>query len=117
VTSKFRPTAAIPNVQPPKALNAGGGSLKLNLGKVNPAAKSKLATVFNQDSSDEEEEIPEEARIRMRNVGRDTITSSGPNSFGKTRQGFTDSGRLFERQLWQEMDKVSNDNKDRRLKK
>jgi len=29
---------------------------------VNPAAKSKLATVFNQDSSDEEEEIPEEAR-------------------------------------------------------
>jgi len=73
--------------------------------------------VFNQDSSDEEEEIPEEARIRMRNVGRDTITSSGPNSFGKTRQGFTDSGRLFERKLWQEMDKVSNDNKDRRIKK
>ena len=49
----------------------------------------------------------------MRNVGRDTITSSGPNSFGKTRQGFTDTGRLFERKLWQAMDQVSNDNIDR----
>jgi len=85
----------------------------MNLGKVNTAAKSKLATVFNADSSDEEEEMPEEARIRMRNVGRDTITSSGPNSFGKTRQGFTDTGRLFERSLWQAMDQVSNDNVDR----
>ncbi len=49
----------------------------------------------------------------MRNVGRDTITSSGPNFFGKTRQGFTDTGRLFERKLWQAMDQVSNDNIDR----
>jgi len=49
-------------------------------------------------------------RMKMRNVGRETITSSGPNSFGKTRQGFTDSNKLFERQLQAAMDEVSNDN-------
>jgi hypothetical protein len=48
--------------------------------------------------------------MKMRNVGRETITSSGPNSFGKTRQGFTDSNKLFERQLQAAMDHVSNDN-------
>eukprot|EP00088_Acartia_fossae_P011028 TRINITY_DN1551_c0_g1_i2.p1 TRINITY_DN1551_c0_g1~~TRINITY_DN1551_c0_g1_i2.p1 ORF type:complete len:353 (-),score=47.30 TRINITY_DN1551_c0_g1_i2:188-1201(-) len=96
---------------------SGSAGLKMNLGKVNSTSKSKLAQVFNQDSSDDEEEMPEEARIRMRNVGRDTITSSGPNSFGKTRQGFTDTGRLFEKNLWQAMDKVSNDNVDGRSKK
>jgi len=93
-----------------------GSGLKMNLGKVVPTSKSKLAQVFNPDSSDEDEEMPEEARIRMRNVGRDTITSSGPNSFGKTSKGFTDTGRLFERNLWEAMDKVSNDNMDRKKK-
>ena len=57
----------------------------------------------------DEEEIPPEAKMRMRNVGRETITSSGPNSFGKTKQGFTDANKLFERQLKEAMDEVSND--------
>jgi len=99
----------------PSTVKVGSG-LRMNLGKVVPTSKSKLAQVFNPDSSDEEEEMPEEARIRMRNVGRDTITSSGPNSFGKTSKGFTDTGRLFERNLWDAMDKVSNDNLDRKKK-
>lgn len=30
---------------------------------------------------------------------RDTQTSAGPNSFGKTRQGFCDAKKVFERQL------------------
>ena len=47
--------------------------------------------------------------MKMRNVGRETITSSGPNSFGKTRHGFVDSAKLFERQLQMAMDDVSND--------
>lgn len=47
--------------------------------------------------------------MKMRNVGRETITSSGPNSFGKTRAGFVDSAKLFERQLQMAMDDVSND--------
>ena len=43
-----------------------------------------VASVFNDDDSSDEEEMPVEAKMRMRNVGRDTITSSGPNSFGKS---------------------------------
>jgi len=46
----------------------------------------------------------------MKNIGRGTVTSSGPNSFGKTRQGFTDMNALFERKLKEAMDSVSNDN-------
>jgi hypothetical protein len=48
----------------------------------------------------------------MRNVGRETITSAGPNSFGKTKQGFTDTNKLYEKQLKEAMEKVAN--KDRR---
>lgn len=48
---------------------------------------SKINSIFNPDESDEEEEMPPEAKMRMRNVGKDTPTSSGPNSFGKTKQG------------------------------
>ncbi len=47
--------------------------------------------------------------MRMRNVGRETITSSGPNSFGKTKQGFVDSKKLFERRMREAMDDVSGD--------
>ena len=70
--------------------------------------KPKIASVFGEDSSDEDE-MPMEAKMRMRNVGRETITSAGPNSFGKTKQGFTDANKLFERQLKEAMDEVSND--------
>ena len=70
---------------------------------------SKVAAVFGADDSDEdeEEEMPAEARMRMKNIGRETITSSGPNSFGKTKYGFVDSKSLFEKKLKEEMDKVS----------
>jgi len=79
-----------------------------------PVSRPKpVSAIFNAESSDEEEEIPVEARMKMRNVGRETITSSGPNSFGKTRQGFTDSNKLFERQLQAAMDEVSNDNSNK----
>ena len=47
--------------------------------------------------------------MKMRNVGRNTITSSGPNSFGKTRHGFIDTAKLFERNMQQAMEDVSND--------
>ena len=69
-----------------------------------------VAAVFGQDSdSDEEEEMPAEARMRMKNIGRETITACGPNSFGKTKLGFVDSKSLFEKQLKETMDKVSGD--------
>ena len=74
--------------------------------KKQPPAKRPLASVFGDDSSDEEE-MPEEAKMRMRNVGRETITSSGPNSFGKTKQGFTDMGALYERNLKKAMEEAA----------
>ncbi|KAG8194644.1 hypothetical protein JTE90_003117 [Oedothorax gibbosus] len=69
-------------------------------------ASASVASVFNQES-DEEEEMPPEAKMRMRNIGRDTPTSAGPNSFGKTRQGFCDSKKVFERQLKEKMDQLA----------
>ena len=88
-----------------------GGAPKLSKESEKDAKKTpaKVASVFNTEDSSDEEEMPMEAKMRMRNVGRETITSSGPNSFGKTKQGFTDTNRLFERQLKEAMDKVSND--------
>ena len=48
---------------------------------------TKISNVFNVDDDSEPEEMPVEAKMRMRNIGKDTPTSSGPNSFGKTKQG------------------------------
>ena len=68
--------------------------------KVEPPKKIKVASAFaNESDEDEVEEMPAECRMRMRNIGRDTPTSSGPNSFGKTKQGFCDSKKMFERSL------------------
>ncbi|XP_022189251.1 PEST proteolytic signal-containing nuclear protein [Nilaparvata lugens] len=60
--------------------------------------KSTLQSVFNSDS-EEEEEMPPEAKMRMRNIGRETPTSAGPNSFGKTKQGFCNAQKVFEKNL------------------
>ena len=67
-----------------------------------------VAQLFNPDSSDEEE-MPAEAKMKMRNIGRETITSAGPNSFGKTKQGFCDDKKLFEKKLQDAMDNVCGD--------
>ncbi|XP_064473623.1 PEST proteolytic signal-containing nuclear protein-like isoform X2 [Ornithodoros turicata] len=69
------------------------------------AASVTVAEAFNQ-SSDEEEEMPPEAKMRMRNIGRETPTSAGPNSFGKTRQGFCDIKKVFERELKSKMEEL-----------
>ncbi|KAL0274727.1 UNVERIFIED_CONTAM: hypothetical protein PYX00_002785 [Menopon gallinae] len=92
-----------------KTVNSKGSSkpgiqIKLNSQKNNvpiPPVKSRpTAAIFNNDDDDEEpEEMPPEARMRMRNIGRDTPTSAGPNSFGKTKQGFCDSKKVFEKSL------------------
>lgn len=58
--------------------------------------KSKLSSVFNDDS-ESEEEMPLECKMKMRNIGRDTSTSSGPKSFNKGKKGFTkNSFKVFE---------------------
>lgn len=70
--------------------------------------KIKVASAFRNESDDEEvEEMPAECRMRMRNIGRDTPTSSGPNSFGKTKQGFCDAKKIFERNLRNVLDDES----------
>lgn len=60
---------------------------------------SAVAKAFSADSDDDEpEQMPADCRMRMRNIGRNTPTSSGPNSFGKTKQGFCDAKKMFEKQ-------------------
>ncbi|KAG7208501.1 hypothetical protein KM043_014725 [Ampulex compressa] len=66
-----------------------------------------VASVFNADEDDEPEEMPAEARMRMRNIGRETPTSAGPNSFGKTKQGFCDSKKIFEKTLKKAMEEAN----------
>ncbi|XP_076064108.1 PEST proteolytic signal-containing nuclear protein-like isoform X2 [Oratosquilla oratoria] len=77
-----------------------------------PTLKPKsesAAAAFNSDDDDEEEEMPPEAKMRMRNIGRDTPTSAGPNSFGKTRMGFCDSKKIYEKKLKEIQDKLAED--------
>lgn len=44
--------------------------MKLNSQKASNKPKMTVAAAFNQDSDDEPEEMPPEARMRMRNIGR-----------------------------------------------
>lgn len=77
----------------------------MNLGApAKKVAKPTVASVFSTDDDDEPEEMPAEARMRMRNIGRETPTSAGPNSFGKTKQGFCDAKKVFEKNLKQALD-------------
>lgn len=64
-----------------------------------PPKKTGLAAVFNEDDDSEPEEMPPEAKMRMKNIGRETPTSAGPNSFNKGKQGFSDNQKLWERKL------------------
>ncbi|XP_076879387.1 PEST proteolytic signal-containing nuclear protein isoform X2 [Brachyhypopomus gauderio] len=77
-------------------------SIKLGASKPKEAAPTlpvkKPASVFEEDDS-EPEEMPPEAKMRMKNIGRDTPTSAGPNSFNKGKQGFSDHQKLWERKL------------------
>lgn len=60
--------------------------------------KLPISSVFGaDDSDDDEEEMPAFASMRMKNIGRKTPTSSGPNSFGKTKNGFCDQKKIFEK--------------------
>ncbi|KAM4796753.1 PEST proteolytic signal-containing nuclear protein [Rhinophrynus dorsalis] len=80
--------------------------------EVAPAAapkKSNVAAVFNEDDDSEPEEMPPEAKMRMKNIGRDTPTSAGPNSFNKGKHGFSDSQKLWERNIKSQLEHVPDD--------
>ncbi|XP_069669058.1 PEST proteolytic signal-containing nuclear protein-like [Periplaneta americana] len=93
--------------------------IQIRLGSQKPmqpssAVKSKsssVAAAFNLDEEEEPEEMPPEARMRMRNIGRETPTSAGPNSFGKTKQGFCDAKKIFEKTMKKAMDNTDNSKK------
>ncbi|KFO30395.1 PEST proteolytic signal-containing nuclear protein [Fukomys damarensis] len=40
------------------------------------------------------EEMPPEAKMRMKNIGMDSPTSARPNSFNKGKYGFSDNQKL-----------------------
>lgn len=87
-----------------KSSSTSGVQLKLNAPvkkAVAPPPKPSVASAFNDDSEDEVEEMPAECKMRMRNIGKNTPTSSGPNSFGKTKLGFVDSKKIFEKKMQQ----------------
>ncbi|KAM4048095.1 PEST proteolytic signal-containing nuclear protein [Anomaloglossus baeobatrachus] len=88
-------------------------SISIKLGAAKPketppavvTKKSMVAAAFNEDDS-EPEEMPPEAKMRMKNIGRDTPTSSGPNSFNKGKHGFSDSQKLWERNIKSQLERV-----------
>ncbi|KAL6255299.1 hypothetical protein P5V15_013639 [Pogonomyrmex californicus] len=83
------------------------GSVSKSTTKTATVQKPTVASVFNADEEEEPEEMPAEARMRMRNIGRETPTSAGPNSFGKTKQGFCDSKKIFEKTLKKAMEEAN----------
>ncbi|KAK2576233.1 hypothetical protein KPH14_005602 [Odynerus spinipes] len=83
------------------------GSVSHSATKTTVVQRPTVASVFNADEEDEPEEMPAEARMRMRNIGRETPTSAGPNSFGKTKQGFCDSKKIFEKTLKKAMEEAN----------
>ncbi|XP_053397754.1 PEST proteolytic signal-containing nuclear protein-like isoform X2 [Mercenaria mercenaria] len=97
-----------------------GGTKKLGLAPIKMALSSqqaketipvaaktkKVAAVFNEESESDEEEMPMEAKMRMRNVGRETKTAAGPNSFGKGNLGFCDRTKMIERELKKQMEEL-----------
>ncbi|CAB3230250.1 unnamed protein product [Arctia plantaginis] len=109
-SSDFEDPEEVPAPPPPPRItkisidfNKPKAPIKMNLGApAKPVAT--VASVFNADDDDEPEEMPAEARMRMRNIGRETPTSAGPNSFGKTKQGFCDAKKVFEKNLKQALD-------------
>ncbi|XP_044141957.1 PEST proteolytic signal-containing nuclear protein [Bufo gargarizans] len=92
-------------------------SISIKLGSAKPKdpppavvrKKSSVAAVFNDEDDSEPEEMPPEAKMRMKNIGRDTPTSAGPNSFNKGKHGFSDSQKLWERNIKSQIERISDD--------
>ncbi|XP_036055592.1 PEST proteolytic signal-containing nuclear protein-like isoform X1 [Onychomys torridus] len=61
--------------------------------------KKASAISIKLGSNNEPEETPPEAKMRMKNIGRDTLTSAGPNSFNKGKHGFSDNQKLWEQNI------------------
>ncbi|XP_071992083.1 PEST proteolytic signal-containing nuclear protein isoform X1 [Engystomops pustulosus] len=92
-------------------------SISIKLGAAKPKEappavvpkKSSVAAVFNDSDDSEPEEMPPEAKMRMKNIGRDTPTSAGPNSFNKGKHGFSDNQKLWERNIKTQLERITDD--------
>ncbi|XP_044538559.1 PEST proteolytic signal-containing nuclear protein-like isoform X3 [Gracilinanus agilis] len=71
-----------------------------------------VAAVFNEDDDSEPEEMPPEAKMRMKNIGRDTPTLAGPNSFNKGKHGFLDNQKLWKRNIKSHLGNVHDQDDD-----
>ncbi|XP_059547874.1 PEST proteolytic signal-containing nuclear protein-like [Myotis daubentonii] len=80
------------------SIKLGSGKPKETVPTLAPKALS-VAADFNEDEDSEPEEMPPEAKMRMKNIGRDTPTSAGPNSFNKGKHGFSDNQKLCKRNI------------------
>nr|XP_045367198.1 PEST proteolytic signal-containing nuclear protein-like isoform X1 [Camelus bactrianus] len=58
--------------------------------------KKSSAISIKLGSNSEPEEMPPEAKMRMKNIGRDTPTSAEASSFNKGKYGFSDNQKLWE---------------------
>lgn len=101
--AKVQPVQPVQPVKAPAAKLQAGISIKLAATKAKEATPvvtkvRTVASVFNEDDS-EPEEMPPEAKMRMKNIGRETPTSAGPNSFNKGKHGFSDNQKLWERNI------------------
>ncbi|XP_041463318.1 PEST proteolytic signal-containing nuclear protein-like [Lytechinus variegatus] len=84
-----------PSLSKPK-MKIAPVSIKLGAPKPKEPEKKKIlkpsgtaAQAFAEESDEEEEDMPPEAKMRMKNIGRETPTSAGPNSFNKGKMGFS----------------------------
>ncbi|XP_071956389.1 PEST proteolytic signal-containing nuclear protein-like isoform X2 [Antedon mediterranea] len=64
-----------------------------------PVQSSSVAAAFKDSSDEDVEEMPKSAKMRMKNIGRDTPTSAGPKSFNKSKSGFQNTSRNWEREI------------------
>ncbi|XP_022081944.1 PEST proteolytic signal-containing nuclear protein-like [Acanthaster planci] len=70
-----------------------------------------VAKAFAEDSDEDEEEMPPEAKMRMKNIGRETPTSAGPNSYNKSKYGFNDHARVWKKSVDAKLEKPNKDKK------
>ena len=57
-----------------------------------------VQTAEEEEEEEKEEEMPREAKLHMRNIGKNTPTSSSPNSFGKTARAFSDVQGMYKKE-------------------
>jgi len=101
VKTKTKETGKVSMSSRTSSASSSGIQLKLNV----PAKKSlplppkpTVSSAFGSSDS-EPEEMPSECKMRMRNIGKFTPTSCGPNSYGKTKLGFVDNKKIFEKKM------------------